>query len=51
MGGLLEPFDGLRGIADRFMKQYGEFFGLIKKVKEAYAILKEGYVHFILTTH
>ncbi|XP_052074034.1 uncharacterized protein LOC127711917 [Mytilus californianus] len=41
---LLEPFDGLRGIADKFMKKYGAFFGIVKKVKEAYAILKEGYV-------
>jgi hypothetical protein len=39
VGELLEPFVGLRGIADKFMKQYGEFFGLIKKVKEAYAIV------------
>ncbi|CAG2209692.1 unnamed protein product [Mytilus edulis] len=40
---LLEPFDGLRGMADKFMKKYGEFFSLVKKVKEAYSILKEGY--------
>ncbi|CAG2189963.1 unnamed protein product [Mytilus edulis] len=40
---LLEPFDDLRGIADKFMKKYGDFFALVKKVKEAYAILKEGY--------
>ncbi|VDI24688.1 Hypothetical predicted protein, partial [Mytilus galloprovincialis] len=40
---LLEPFDGLKGIADRFIAKYVEFFSLVKKVKEAYAILKEGY--------
>ncbi|CAG2251005.1 unnamed protein product [Mytilus edulis] len=40
---LLEPFDGLKGIADRFIAKYVEFFNLVKKVKEAYAILKEGY--------
>ena len=41
---LLDPFNGLIGIADTFVHKYGRVFNIIKTVKDAYAILKEGYV-------
>ena len=43
---LLDPFKGLIGIADTFVHRYGKVFNIIKTVKDAYAILKEGYVFY-----
>ncbi|KAK3101652.1 hypothetical protein FSP39_005219 [Pinctada imbricata] len=44
MSEMLNPFtDGLRGLADRFLKRYGDLFTFVKSVKEAYTTLKEGY--------
>ena len=39
---LLEPFKPLMGFIDPFLKLYNTVFGTIRKVKEAYEILKEG---------
>ncbi|KAK3102203.1 hypothetical protein FSP39_009587 [Pinctada imbricata] len=43
MDEVLEPFDEVRGIADKFIKEYSAMFNLVKAVKDAYTILKEGY--------
>ena len=47
---VLEPFDELRGMADKFIKEYGALFSLVKNVKEAYRTLKEGWACFSLLT-
>lgn len=39
---LMEPFSGLIGMADTFINRYGKVFNIIKSVKDAYDILKEG---------
>lgn len=39
---LMEPFSGLIGMADTFINRYGKVFNIIKSVKDAYNILKEG---------
>lgn len=39
---LMDPFNDILGLADNFVKQYSNFFGLIQKIKDAYTILKEG---------
>jgi hypothetical protein len=39
---LMDPFEGLMGMADTFINRYGKVFGIIKSVKDAYTILKEG---------
>lgn len=38
----MDPFNDILGLADNFVKQYSNFFGLIQKIKDAYTILKEG---------
>jgi len=40
--GLLDPFSLLDGLADPFVNAYEATFGVIKSVKEAYTMLKEG---------
>ncbi|XP_062579219.1 uncharacterized protein LOC134241150, partial [Saccostrea cucullata] len=40
---LMDPFNELLGLADKFVKGFFGVFGLIKKVKDAYTTLKEGY--------
>ena len=42
MSEVLEPFNNLTGMAEDFVEQYGAFFSIVKNVKEAYNILKEG---------
>lgn len=42
MDDLLNPFSLLDGLADPFVNAYEATFGVIKSVKEAYNILKEG---------
>lgn len=39
---LMDPFQGLIGMADTFINEYGKVFNIIKSVKDAYNILKEG---------
>lgn len=39
---LMTPFQGLIGMADAFIAKYAKVFNLIKNVKEAYTMLKEG---------
>lgn len=39
---LMDPFQGLIGMADTFINKYGKVFNIIKSVKDAYNILKEG---------
>lgn len=39
---LMDPFQGLIGMADTFINKYGKVFKIIKSVKDAYNILKEG---------
>ncbi|XP_062616045.1 uncharacterized protein LOC134277750 [Saccostrea cucullata] len=40
---LIDPFKDLVGLADAFVNTYGKVFKLIKSIKDAYNILKEGY--------
>ncbi|CAC5401161.1 unnamed protein product [Mytilus coruscus] len=40
---LVSSLQGLTGFADSFLTKYKEFFSLVKSIKEAYTILKEGY--------
>ncbi|CAG2211662.1 unnamed protein product [Mytilus edulis] len=40
---LISSLQGLTGFANPFLDKYQQFFSLVKSVKEAYAILKEGY--------
>lgn len=39
---LMDPFQGLIRMADTFINKYGKVFNIIKSVKDAYNILKEG---------
>lgn len=39
---LMVPFQGLIGMADSFVAKYSKVFNLIRNVKEAYMMLKEG---------
>lgn len=40
---LLNPFSYLDGLADPFIHAYEATFGVIKSIKEAHTILKDGY--------
>ncbi|XP_071145135.1 uncharacterized protein [Mytilus edulis] len=40
---LVTSLQGLTGFADSFLSKFFEFFSLVKSVKEAYTILKNGY--------
>lgn len=46
---LMTPFQGLIGMADAFIAKYAKVFNLIKNVKEAYTMLKEGWVQHQFT--
>ncbi|XP_052083601.1 uncharacterized protein LOC127720901 [Mytilus californianus] len=46
---LMSSLQGLTGFANPFLNKYQEFFSLVKSVKEAYAILKEGYEKAVST--
>ncbi|XP_062593831.1 uncharacterized protein LOC134255325, partial [Saccostrea cucullata] len=40
---LMNPFNDLIGLADNFVRQYKNLFGLVHDIKDAYTTLKNGY--------
>lgn len=39
---VMTPFRGMVGMANIFVERYGKFFHLVKSIKDAYDVLKEG---------